>query len=730
LSTETITRKFALELLSANGEISNSDFDKFAQSVNRMISSGINLSEDIFKNDGLPSVKRFYSTISNNHQVKSYLQSLEFRERVHRCASQYAFYAIRNAKQIEGLIQIIAESLSSKSSWVDSPRQTWNHWIITNEKKKAHQKTLNQKYIAEIVERHNEINSSSSSWISTTIIQNYYIHLKKIIQKNLLGRVSLSQISYKLFEKILFENYSKEYIEYLMKYFCRRVSSVLTRGFKRLRKQHISKIHKKSRNTKLSKLVYGICGTRKIETIDTKQWQLKKELWLLHYRSNLDKGFGLKTVSKVIKIAINSLSKVEDSYFINEFLFPSKAKVNHSINSDATEDFVDFFSQIAMHHLTRLIIEKNRDVFLPEIRKVLLEIKNNTMNFLKQPTFKKSSIPLGIDDNQVYSIAESNNEVEIKISLYPNEWQIFRLKKPKRYFELRKRNYSSHRGFFSVKGGKFQLAIPFKKRLPDLTEEKSLEKQKMLNIDLGLKTLATLSIIRNEVELERIFLDQKQIIGPKDKWFLPVDKKNQLETCDFSKLINFKWRLIKLQRKAFDFQSKMNRIRYENKQKRKTNHKLPHYNKTKAYWYARRHYKNTWLKIQRIHTELINQVSARIVEYAIFHQIDSIRFEDLRWSQHSRRDSIGYFLSDWQIHWFFSRIIEATSIIARRNNIRTYIVDPKNSSKACSKCGKIGRRVGKNFNCVTEWCKLRIDSDLNSARNLGSLSRKTHLIRL
>ena len=101
----------------------------------------------------------------------------------------------------------------------------------------------------------------------------------------------------------------------------------------------------------------------------------------------------------------------------------------------------------------------------------------------------------------------------------------------------------------------------------------------------------------------------------------------------------------------------------------------------------------------------------------------------MRWSQNSPRNSIGYFLSEWQIHWFFSRIIEATSKIARRNNVRTYIVNPKNSSKICSKCGKIGRRTGKIFNCVTEWCQLRIDSDLNSARNLGNLSRETHLIR-
>ena len=154
------------------------------------------------------------------------------------------------------------------------------------------------------------------------------------------------------------------------------------------------------------------------------------------------------------------------------------------------------------------------------------------------------------------------------------------------------------------------------------------------------------------------------------------------------------------------------------------------YNQTRNYWFTRRSYKLCWQKIQNIHMELIHQISTRIVEYAKYTKTDVICFEDLRWSKHSSKSEVGYFLSTWQVHWFFSQIIEFTARLARRHGIRLFLVNPKESSQLCSSCGMHGRRKGKTFWCQNKSCNLQIDSDLNAARNLGKFNRKHIPVRL
>ena len=273
-------------------------------------------------------------------------------------------------------------------------------------------------------------------------------------------------------------------------------------------------------------------------------------------------------------------------------------------------------------------------------------------------------------------------------------------------------------------GGKFQLALPFSKRLPDMPKKKPVESQKILNCDLGLKTFATLSVTRNGVEIDRRFLDQKQLTKQKNIWFYQNKERKKLQRGFNQKTTNFKWILQKLRKRLDGLQSEMSKKRERNKQNRRKNPKFPRYDKTIEYWYIRREYKKCILKMQNIHKELVHQISTRIVEYSKHVKADTIRFEDLRWSKHSSKQDIGYFISTWQTHWFFSKIIHCTSQIARRNGIRTYITDPYKSSKLCSCCGKEGTRYGKIFKCINPVCKIQIDSDLNAARNLGKISRK------
>ncbi|MBD3213066.1 MAG: transposase [Candidatus Lokiarchaeota archaeon] len=127
-------------------------------------------------------------------------------------------------------------------------------------------------------------------------------------------------------------------------------------------------------------------------------------------------------------------------------------------------------------------------------------------------------------------------------------------------------------------------------------------------------------------------------------------------------------------------------------------------------------------RMQNLHSELVNLTSHHLVDLARLHEVTEIKFEDLRWSQHQRKDQIGYFLSSWQRHWFFSQIIQASTHLATQYSIKTLLVNPKATSYRCCKCGneKKEDRQEKVFKCSQ--CGIQLDADLNAARNIAMVS--------
>ncbi|MHA1911007.1 MAG: zinc ribbon domain-containing protein [Candidatus Kariarchaeaceae archaeon] len=167
-----------------------------------------------------------------------------------------------------------------------------------------------------------------------------------------------------------------------------------------------------------------------------------------------------------------------------------------------------------------------------------------------------------------------------------------------------------------------------------------------------------------------------------------------------------------LQRKAKELKSQLDN--YKNKHK--------NYRNKIKYFVIKREWQRVWLKLKNTHREIAKQIATRIVNLALFHRVTLIRFENLKWSRHSSKEEVGYWLSTWQTHWFFSQIIQLVGALASRNGIRFELVNARNTSKRCSKCGKLGTRKGKTFFC--HHCKSssgsprQLDSDLNAARNI------------
>ena len=329
---------------------------------------------------------------------------------------------------------------------------------------------------------------------------------------------------------------------------------------------------------------------------------------------------------------------------------------------------------------------------IPEMSKSSIPLGIDDGQVYRLNEISKSSIPLGIDDGQVYRLIEINDRVEIELSLIANKFVSTDLRTVDRYYELVNKGFKSKRGILSFSRGKYFLYIPFTKKV---SEER--DGDVIASADLGLKTLATLSVYSKNREIDRQFLDQKYLGGKKDQWFLKPDKLNLK-----GKLMDR--RMLARQNQSIRMSSDKGSMRH---------------------WFARDVEKTQWRKISNTHRELIRQISTRIISYLNYHNMGTLVLENLKWSTHSPKSKSGYFLATWQVHWFFSQVQSMLSNMAKLHGISVELVNPRNSSKICHRCGVFGKRAGKQFHCTNDACTLNhMDSDLNAARNLVKRSKR------
>jgi len=179
ISTEIITRVFNLQPIVENSQIDYESFRKHRSAVNKMIKEGIKLEGDLFENESLAAVKKFYTALTRNVEVKEFLRSLEIKERLIRCAAQYAYFSIRNSKHTQVLIRIIADSLSKSSSWSVFGRQKWDYWELPIKKSRKFKGRLDQEILKNIETEYLKLFSNRVQKINSTIVQNYFFHIKK-----------------------------------------------------------------------------------------------------------------------------------------------------------------------------------------------------------------------------------------------------------------------------------------------------------------------------------------------------------------------------------------------------------------------------------------------------------------------------------------------------------------------------------------------------------------------
>jgi len=377
-----------------------------------------------------------------------------------------------------------------------------------------------------------------------------------------------------------------------------------------------------------------------------------------------------------------------------------------------------------------------------EVDELLSGIGTEPGSHVALPCCKKQSIPVAIDDGQVYQLDLRKDTGDghviaaaVHFSLEPGVFSTFTLRGLDRIDAMLSRGFVPARGTITRKpGGGLLLHLPFEKTciveaFPGSVRTKTMNRGNSVmvaGVDLGLKHLAWLSIgecqrsarddgswepvDKARPEIARHCIDQSQLVGKKDAWLAGTSP---------SPIPNVKRQLI----------ATIGCARGLQRQKAFLRHRFgKRYKHAWQYFVARREWQRCWRRVRHLHDELSRQVATRIVAACMHHGVELLRFEDLSWSSHSSKREKGSWLASWQVHWFFSQIQERATRLARLAGIAVELVDARGTSKRCSACGAVGVRDGKRFSCMIEGCRKKVDSDLNGSRNvrIASTSPRLH----
>jgi putative transposase len=119
----------------------------------------------------------------------------------------------------------------------------------------------------------------------------------------------------------------------------------------------------------------------------------------------------------------------------------------------------------------------------------------------------------------------------------------------------------------------------------------------------------------------------------------------------------------------------------------------------------------------RIIRNLNNHISKKIVKIAIETKsnINLERLTDIR-KRGNKTKRFRYSLNSWS----FYQLQKMIEYKAKLQGILVSYIDPRYTSKSCSRCGHIGDRNGKIFKCLNRDCSHVDHADVNASFNIGN----------
>ena len=392
----------------------------------------------------------------------------------------------------------------------------------------------------------------------------------------------------------------------------------------------------------------------------------------------------------------------------------------------SVEGFNDYFGQILKNEMNR----KLNELFLTTliINGMIAQLKHLQCNLsvlVPPPRIKRLAVPI----NQEESVYHPNfNKLTVRLSFLSREWFDLDIKDDKgRIKRLVNGGATPCLPVITMKRRKLLLHLPLELNSSDLLGQAPKcvnlpEKRIELGVDLGLKHPAVLSVmdrsdLEHPVEIARYFLSIKTLL---DMNFNPVsgtfEKKARFSNAHSNKNSNMKHKLRNVRREARNLQRKVYEYENHHVEREGTSPK----NKYKHYR-LHRDLSRSWNRVNRINREVVRQLQHVIIAIAEYHGVTVLKFENLKWSRHSKKKDKGGWLSFWQVHWFFSQIQESVEFKARLKGITFRRVRADYTSQNCWECGARGFRDGRSFMCTNaryhaSGKHIQIHADLNAAR--------------
>lgn len=115
-----------------------------------------------------------------------------------------------------------------------------------------------------------------------------------------------------------------------------------------------------------------------------------------------------------------------------------------------------------------------------------------------------------------------------------------------------------------------------------------------------------------------------------------------------------------------------------------------------------------------------HKISKEIVDIASQYTNPVICFEELEGIRERARGSKRF--NRMMASWAFRQLVDFVKYKAERIGVEVIFVDPRNTSRMCSKCGHISRSNRPNqanFRCVA--CNFQVNADVNAAANIAAV---------
>ncbi|MFQ5976613.1 MAG: transposase [Candidatus Heimdallarchaeota archaeon] len=702
-------------------------FLKIAKATNTFIQAGLSFPDTMFHRESIVAVKYFYNQATKNPGLKSTLKALALQNRLLRCAAQYAYFVLRDYRRRGQIVAILAKWVAIRLQTVeDLPLLTGEAFPTVKLLQVARQLIQEQ--------------LPAYGSLSTAFLQNIWQHVR-----NLLFRIVVHQTAPPLLADFKEFTFPEEVIQQLQAdlqtYYATFLKSFL-QSFSRRLTQRMTKIVNRQQPAWeqgfFDPLLADILEGSPAPNVTLSRWQIYRKKWrqrawttFLGQRSSLPFPTLLTKAEQQVQSAL-SLKNI-----VRMILHPKQRKCRLWYTNDVLGNWRQYLKGVCEERLWDCLLAQALPVVLPLFQQSASILNQNPWEWLTPPCFKKQAVPFGPDDGQAFRLwltspasdSTSLPIIYVRLTIAPRNTLEFRLNTPERFLQFLSDGWTWKKPVLSKSSkGTLVLAIPFVLSKPKALPSETIGvRDRMLSVDLGLKTLATLSVVEGvaplevkrtrftakvyralfhdhnigQAEIARYFLDQPQLEIPAREWFRSSQKPPHPT--------NFKRKLYHLQQEAHHLRSLLTRYR---------NRHRPTYKQNVKYHRLRRKWKRVWRQLKALHTELARQLAIRILAVAQHHQVRRIRFEDLSWARHSAKADYGYWLATWQVHWFYAKIQDRVAEGAARLGIQVEWVNPRETSKRCSRCGRLGQRPenGKAFHCPQ--CGFQLDSDLNAARNL------------